>query len=344
MAEPAIQVSENEAVAIYSFDDPTGYTYDPSYVEFSGGKLKLVDLGGGTYQSGAHIVEFPAVSPTVVTQWLRSSWIYDISQGSGVFLEFQASNDGGDNWGTNSPEYNDREWRSYDRDALQAIETNQKGSDWIKFRVILFSDGTNTPEIDDLQVSLFLYSRFPIPEAYSPKFTSKVIISDVVGGTVKVSEISDGALRYGEDTIIIKLYEYGIDYEDLINDPARGAKFAKMLEMAATYQTLCITGQYGIGAGVAGPVKSISYDGMSKDYASVVGTLRGSEASPLDYCEQSFNMINGVIKMFQAEEGSAINGPMPGISRDNELLDEAFHQSGRDIRRRYFSDDEDLWF
>jgi len=334
MSEPVITEQVNEGVGLFDFSDPSGYTFDSQYVEFDTGKLKLKDLGGGTYNSGMNLVVTPPLQPDKVKKWLRLSSLFDTPTGTGVLIEVQFSNDEGSYWGIEKPEYNDGGWVYYTTAVFDNYYPNENGRDVVRIRITLISDGADTPEVDDVEISWFIHSAEQISTQYTPLMTSKQIISDLSLGTVKAQQINDTNIKYSENWVVSQLRRVGIDWTEFLSD-----EYTKtQLEKAASYRTLCITGQFGIGSGVAGPIQSISGDGISKSFASVTGIYKGAEGSPMDFCEMAKQELDTLIDIFRAGEAGSAQRSMRGFARDNEMLDMNAHATSRDVRRRYYDE------
>jgi len=426
--EPVVSVNNNEGIADWNFEDPTGYTYDPAIVDLSAGELKLQKLphyatvdvqlyngwtpdvvlptgtlfttdplsppvvsfvvpndtpvpvvGGGSstlvncicttpgtigniaintltvmtpvivgidsfhnavgsggadpsgYTSGTFYVISPPLKPKRVKKWIRLTTIPSVPVGCGIQVEVQFSSDSGIRWGSNPP-FTDGEWIAYSKPVFDWLEPMESGTEAIRFRIALISDGSDTPVIDPLEITWDIYSYVPIPNCYSAQITSKQIVSDLSLGTVLPNQISDTALKYAEYWAITSLRNEGIDWQDTVVQDDEVVKM--QLEIAASSRCLCLTARFGLGTVVSGALQSISAEGISKAYAGKAGGKNISNSAE-DFCEQSRESINNVIQMFRAGLKTA-QQIMPGWSRDNEMLDQSMHETGFDVRRRYY--------
>jgi len=426
--EPVVSVNNNEGIADWNFADPTGYTYDPSKVDISGGEIKLINNPGAraivtisvvtdgladvTVPAGTHFTTNPLsppvisfttdddlviltgvttgdvsatctvvgvagnigshliteISPTIthvvsfdnataatggvnatgypigfnyvispplkpkrVKKWIRLTTIPSVPAGCGIQVEVQFSSDSGSRWGSNPP-FTDGEWTAYSKPVFDWLEPMESGTEAIRFRIALISDGNDTPVVDPVEITWYIYAYVPTPACYIAQITTKQTVSDLSLNTVLPNQISDTSLKYAEYWVITSLRNEGIDWTDpLIQDD----DVIKMqLEIAASSRCLCLTARFGLGTVVSGALQSISAEGISKAYAGKAGGKNISNSAE-DFCEQSRESINNVIQMFRAGTKTA-QQIMPGWSRDNEMLDQSMHETGFDVRRRYY--------
>lgn len=332
MVEPTITTNLNEAVAYYAFDDSTGYTFNGSYVEFTGSKIQLKDLGG-FYNSGENYVITPAIVPSQVKKWIRTTWIDNAPTNTSVRIEVQFTDDGGSHWGINAPDYNDKNWAPYSKIVFDLINLQETGNEGVRFRITLFTDGSETPDIEDIELTYYTYSDVPSAEAddYTPVFTTKAKVSEYSINTVPISKITTRVMKAAETWMKIQFRKLGIDYTEMLSDDI----FVAMLETIANQRVLCETGQFGVGTGVAGPISSISAGGITKSFSSVSGIQKGAEGSPLDMCEMAWVNFLDLIQVWRQGDGSA-KKIMQGYARDNELIDTEASATGVDHRRRYY--------
>lgn len=342
MSEPTTQTYRHEAEATFAFDSATGYTYDNAKAQFSGGSITLIDQGGGVYSTSEEVV-FPVVTPERVRQWIRIVEISTAPTGTAVAIQFQVSNDNGLNYGISAPDYNDGYYRVYSLAALQAIICYENGVDAIRIKAVLTSDASDTPQLDEVALVYHTYSDLPFEVPYVPLFTSKIYVSRV-NRRLTIEQVTDVAMEFGEQWVIDFL-EAGhggtdiIDYEDLITTAVdTSGRWARRLKVAATYAVLCILGQEGVGEGVSGPISSVAADGMSKTYSSVIGIQRGSEDSPLDYCEMASRAMRDFVRIWYATGIGSETEPM--MQRWNEMFDPAYDITIGDLRRSNYRDAE----
>lgn len=310
--DPQYVLNQNEALANYEFENDDGYIYDSSKIVMDEpiGELKLRDQGGGVYPI-SEIIIFPLVSPGDIVQWRRIYVDDTLPANTGQSFEVQFSNDNGNNWGVDYPQYNDDNWVTYNSSFEQLFQEyhrpNGNGTDRLKIRMTLTSDGTATPTITNVQVDYFQWGAYDTTPYTPILITNKADVLEVAANPkLKISDVSDMSIRLAESALQDFYKEQSSSIEMIL---AERPDLRDSMELAAI--DLCLDALV-FAKKLPAPARSVfsvSADRMSKTYDPAVQNALLSSTSIKSYRDRGILTMISVWRQFRSKKDEFTHTP-----------------------------------